>query len=398
MKLLLIHSLLLSLTLFGCNTGENLSVSEIESPASENSLLPRLFTDNTGSVWMSWVEEVESKATLKFSKFDGELWTAPSDIASDTTWFVNWADYPSVIARNGEPMAAHWLNKVKGGTYAYHVNMATFDDEWNSAFTPHKDNTPTEHGFVSMTPATDSTFMAIWLDGRNTDNRDHNEYSDINKAMTLRGALISKESKILHDFLIDGSVCDCCNTSVAKTDKGFIAAYRNRTSAEIRDIYVASFIDGNWNKPKPVHSDNWEIAACPVNGPAIDAQDETVAVAWFTGANGEAKVKLALSEDYGNTFNKPITLDQEAPIGRVDLNMTNNKIWISWLANGEDEAMLQIRAYSIDGVALDAFTIPNLSRSRNSGFPHISISGDGLMVAYTDVSGESSRVKTLNLN
>jgi hypothetical protein len=44
-----------------------------------------------------------------------------------------------------------------------------------------------------------------------------------------------------------------------------------------------------------VHSDNWKIDACPVNGPAIAATGRRVAVAWFTAANDTARVKLAFS-------------------------------------------------------------------------------------------------------
>ncbi|MEX2604111.1 MAG: hypothetical protein WD361_07900, partial [Gracilimonas sp.] len=189
MKLPLILSLLF---IFGMSCSENnqQQIYEINSPASDNSSLSHLFTDNTGTVFMSWVEEKENIAQLKYATLKDDAWSAPETIAQDSTWFLNWADYPSIIAQNGNPVAAHWLNKTPGGTYSYEVNISAFDENWSPEITPHNDGTPTEHGFVSMTPATDSTFIAIWLDGRNTAGMDHHEYADLSKAMTLRGAIL----------------------------------------------------------------------------------------------------------------------------------------------------------------------------------------------------------------
>ncbi|MDR9419989.1 hypothetical protein [Gracilimonas sp.] len=361
----------------------------MDSPTSGNSYFPRLYTDNTNTVFMSWIEETENQHSLKYSSYVDESWTEPTTITSDSTWFINWADFPSIIAQNGDPMAAHWLNKVEGGAYAYHVNMTTYDDQWNETFTPHKDGTPTEHGFSSMTPATDSTYLALWLDGRNTHNRANDEYNDINKAMTLRGAFIDLNNEIVQGFMLDDAVCDCCNTAIAKTNNGYVAAYRNRTDQEIRDIYTTTYSEGQWSSSKPVHADNWEIAACPVNGPAIDAIGDRVALAWFTGANGVSKVQLAVSNDGGNSFNEPIVVDEEGPLGRVDLNMTTDKIWLSWLNPEENgEGNLKINSYDHEGKQLASYTVPGISVNRSAGFPQITTNGEKILVAYT-IPGES---------
>lgn len=344
---------------------------------------------------MSWLEEGNSIHHLKYSVFEEDSWTEPQTIASDSTWFINWADYPSIIAQNGEPVAAHWLNKVPGGTYAYHINMALYNEnEWGIPFTPHLDSTATEHGFVSMEPASDSTFMAVWLDGRQTEGRDDHEYMNIDKAMTLRAGIISNKTPAVDEFLIDDAICDCCNTAITKTDRGFIVAYRDRTENEIRDIYTSSFMDGEWTEPKAVHDDNWEIAACPVNGPSIDAENETVAVTWFTGANGAPSVKLALSDNYGDSYGEPIILDDKSPSGRVDVAISGQKIWVSWLASQENDNSLELRSFNFEGAQMDSLTVPELSNGRSLGFPQISEYKDGLLVAYTDVSGEDPVVRT----
>ena len=387
-----------SLLFATCTSNPESSIKEIPSPASDNSFYPRLFTDNTGTVFMSWMEQGENSVTkLKYATFKDDTWSEPVEIASDSTWFVNWADYPAIIARNGKPMAAHWLDKVDGGTYAYHIKMKAYHESWSEPFTPHTDNTPTEHGFVSMIPATDSSYMALWLDGRNTLDREVDDYANMDKAMTLRAAHISNTGDILEDYRLDETVCDCCQTAIVKTVIGYAAAYRNRTSDEIRDIYTTTLINDKWSEPTAIYNDNWQIAACPVNGPAIDAHGNTVAVAWFTGANDEALVKMALSQDHGQTYGDPILLDDQVPLGRVDLNMNDESLWVSWLKPNDEDAELVIRKYDLKGEMIEEYSVPGLSKDRSSGFPQITEFGDGLVISFTDLSYIEPQVKTLYL-
>lgn len=384
--------------LAACTSNPESSIKENPSPASDNSFYPRLFTDNTGTVFMSWMEQDENSVTkLKYATLKDDTWSEPVEIASDSTWFVNWADYPAIIARNGNPMAAHWLDKVDGGTYAYHIKMKAYNESWSESFTPHADNTPTEHGFVSMTSATDSSYMALWLDGRNTLDREVDDYANMDKAMTLRAAQISTTGDVMEEYLVDEMVCDCCQTAIVKTEIGYAAAYRNRTPDEIRDIYTTTLINDEWSEPTAINNDNWQIAACPVNGPAIDAHGNTVAVAWFTGANDEAVVKMALSQDHGQTYGVPIILDDQAPLGRVDLNMSDESLWVSWLRPNQEGAELLIRKYDLKGEMMEEYSVPGLSKDRSSGFPQITEYGDGLVISYTDLSNTGNTVKALYL-
>lgn len=55
--------------------------------------------------------------------------------------------------------------------------------------TPHRDGTPTEHGFVSMLPWPDARRDAVWLDGRNF-AKSHSEETNENAEMTLRFAAL----------------------------------------------------------------------------------------------------------------------------------------------------------------------------------------------------------------
>ncbi|MFY0684402.1 MAG: exo-alpha-sialidase [Balneola sp.] len=393
---------ILSATLLYCSSDQTYNVQEFQSPSGENASLPRLFTDNAGIVYMSWVESIDDTSKLYYSTLVQDNWSSPKMISESDNWFVNWADYPSVIGKDGKVLAAHWLNKSSGGTYAYNVEMASSKDNWNNPIVPHSDNTPTEHGFVSMAPVSDSTFIGIWLDGRNTAGSGHDGHSgssNLSTAMTLRSAMLDLDLNILEESEIDNSVCDCCGTSITEIEGGFIAAYRNRTEDEIRDIYVSKFKDGSWSNPTPVHNDNWNIAGCPVNGPSIKSNGKTVITAWFTGANGVQNVKFAISNDEGDTFEEPIIVDNGNPLGRVDIEFLEDETFlVSWLErNMEDRSKAQFLAnhFSSDGELLNEYQLTEMSSSRSSGFPQISSYNGKIIAAWTDLGdGSTSSVKT----
>lgn len=389
--------LLLSIvtTFFVLNCSSDQVVSELINPSGDNSSLSRLYTDNEGVVYLSWVEESPDLATLYYSKYVNNSWTKPVNISSSDNWFVNWADFPSVIGYNGDLVAAHWLSKIPGNRYSYNVEVAGFKNNMISeSIVPHTDSTATEHGFVSMIALNDSSYYSIWLDGRNTSGG-HGEHGDLSSAMTLRGALISTSGVLLDESEIDNSVCDCCNTSLAKTNTGLIAAYRDRTSDEIRDIYISKFENGAWDTPKAVFDDNWEIAACPVNGPSIDVNGENVGVAWFTMLDDKGSVKVSFSNDEGDTFSSPVIIDSDNPLGRVDLiSNDDGSVWVSWVTRSDDGAKLELRKISYTGKSLQTHTISGINPSRGSGFPQITKVDQDVMISWTKLEEDSKRIKT----
>ncbi len=395
----LLYTLLISFFLLNCS--EPPSDIEIENPASEQGKYPRLYTDNTGAVFMSWMITNNDTTSLYYSKYENEEWTSPTLISASDSWFVNWADFPSIIGRNGEPVAAHWLQKKPGGTYSYDVTISQFkDNEFTSPVVPHADNTATEHGFVSMIPMSDDVFYAIWLDGRNmtgghgSESDDHG--STLDQAMTLRGAIITTDQP-MQETVIDNSVCECCGTSFARSGNSLIAAYRNRTADEVRDIYIAKMDiqTGVWSEPEYISNDNWQINACPVNGPQLAANNDLVALAWFTGADDIAKVKLRTSTDGGDNWLEAKVLESETALGRVDVAITpDDIIWVSWLSRVEDTAVLKLASFDEAGNQLSLQVINEVSPSRSGGFPQLELIGNTKIVAWTDVSEDQPRIRT----
>lgn len=402
MRNLIPSTILLILFCFfiSCNSKQHrqYDVREIMSPANVSSRLPYLTSQYEDGLYMSWVENLDSTTVvLKYASLKDETWTEPVNIASGDDWFVNWADFPSLAVSGTKLLMAHWLHKIPGNTYSYEVNISVVEpgtSDWSPPITPHQDGTATEHGFVSMIPWNQGQVLVVWLDGRETAERTEEEYGDITKAMTLRSAVIDGKGNVTNRRLIDNSVCDCCQTSLVQTRSGAIAAYRDRTDDEIRDIYVSRYAEDSWSEPVLVHRDGWKIGGCPVNGPMIAAHGDTVLVAWFTGADERYSVKASFSFDGGLSFEEPVAVDEGDPIGRVDAGFVDSeRAVVSWMEKRDSSAELKVRILdSTNNRAEKALKITDMDPARSSGFPQLELINGDLVLAWTDI-GEHTQVK-----
>jgi hypothetical protein len=377
-----------------------LLIRATESPATGDSREPELSSTADGRIILSWVEKLDAKRyALRTAVRDEANWAEPRTVAEGNNWFINWADFPSVIALNDKSLAAHWLVKSGSGTYAYNVNIALSNDggkTWTKPIVPHLDNTQTEHGFVSLVPLNDGRLGAIWLDGRNMkgmkDGHDEDKPSPVN--MTLRYAAIDASGKITDEAELDERVCECCQTSAAVSSDGVMAVYRDRSQDEVRDIYSVRQASGAWGKPQPVHADRWEINGCPVNGPSVAAAGRNVVVAWFTGAGGAQHVKVAFSADAGATFGVPIQVDDGETQGRVDvLLLPDGSALVCWLSGNAEGGAIKVRRVQANGSLGPAAVIAQTDISRSSGFPRMALLGNEVHFAWTEF-GTPAKVRT----
>ena len=360
----------------------------IDCPAAPGSQTPDLAVGLDGKLYFSWIEPADTGHALRFSVWNGVGWSAPRTIAQGDNWFVNWADFPSMAALEDGTLAAHWLVKSGGETYAYDVYVAQSQDggvHWSEPFRPHRDTTQTEHGFVSLVPTTEDNFGVFWLDGRNTADTPRG-------SMTLRYATLLPDGELRDEAQVDERVCDCCSTDGLRTSDGaMLVAYRDRSAAEIRDISVSRLEGTTWSAPRTVHADNWQIAACPVNGPTVAAQGDLVAIAWFTAAEDDASVLVAFSEDGGRSYGEPLRVDHGKPLGRVDVVLLDQgTALVSWLEHDEGEARIVVRPVAPSG-ALPSTVVAKTSQARSSGFPRMAWFGDEIILAWTE-TGDPSRI------
>lgn len=367
------------------------AIESVASPASPGSAEPNLALGGD-RVYMSWLEPIDSGHALRFATLDGTRWSEPRTIRAGRDFFVNWADFPSIQPIGEGRLAAHWLQRNGNGTYAYGVRVALSDDDgqrWSAPLTPHTDDSPTEHGFVTLWPE-GGALNAVWLDGRKFSKSGH----DASNEMMLVSTAVDAKGTRAAEVRLDERTCDCCQTDAAVTAEGPIVTYRDRSPGEIRDIYVTRRVDGAWTPGVPVHADNWKVDFCPVNGPAIAADERRVALAWFTAANDSARVKVAFSDDAGARFGAPVRVDEGNPAGRVDVALLpDGNALVTWIERiGGDTAAVRLRRVSRDGTLGTTRTVARSSAARASGFPRMVISGPDVIFAWTE-PGKPSHVR-----
>jgi hypothetical protein len=361
-------------------------------PAGTGAAGPRLSGGAGQPLVLSWMEPDEAGTTLWYSVLGDTGWEPPQAVVSGRNMFVNWADMPAVTPLDDDHRVAHWLEMAGNLTYSYHVVMAqSFDggSSWSEPVKPHTDDTPTEHGFVSVYPH-DGKAAAIWLDGRKTGGEHGSDPTA--SGMTLRGAAIDAGNALHHEQEIDELICDCCQTDVAVTTTGPVAVYRDRTVDEIRDIYVTRHIDGRWQRGVPLHEDNWQIAGCPVNGPAIAARGPNVAAAWFSVPDQVSKVQLRFSDDNAESFGPVLAPATDGALGHVDVVMLGDgSAVVSWLqADADGRGNLVLRRVTPGG--LMGPVVPVAGNAPARSVPQMAMAGDDLVLVWTAAQKDTKRI------
>lgn len=380
-----------SLALAGCGAGEApaprepavIQLSDIEFAGPPRSGEANLHGTHDGAL-LTWLEPAQDGVwRLRLSSRGEAGWSDPVTVRESDRFFVNWADFPSSVRMSGGEIAVHWLEKTADATYAYHVMLAISADggrSWSEPFRAHDDESPTEHGFVSMVPWEDGVAMT-WLDGRAmSGGHDAGEGG----AMSARYRTLLPEGRLGAEVILDARTCECCQTTLAVAGEGLVAAYRDRSETEVRDIAVVRGLGETWSEPRHVGDDNWTIPGCPVNGPQLSARGDHVAIAWYTGAGDTPVVQVAFSNDGGESFGEPTRLDDGLPVGRVDLeHIDDEMVLVTWLEASGDAPRVRARIVRADGDLGTAVTVAETSGERSSGFPRMARVGDELVVAYT---------------
>ena len=353
---------------------------------------PSLTRTPRGELLLSWLEpRPDHHFALRVAGTSQGRWSEPVTVADTDRFFVNWADFPSVVETTRGMWVVHWLEKSAAKSYAYDIRLATSNDRgrtWSTPITAHRDGTATEHGFVSMVPRADGSVAIAWLDGR--------QMADSGGTMSVRTATLSPAGRIEREQMLDPRTCECCQVSMTAARQGLVAVYRDRSDDEVRDIAVVREVGGRWTAPRPVAADRWVWKACPVNGPSVSAINDDVGVAWFTAAGGTPKVKVAFSRDGGATFGDPIRVDNGNTLGRIHFQLTGPvRGALVWLEADGDDAVWLARTVGPAGAGLIR-RIARTSRARDAGFPRTALVNGDLWVAFAETqatAGLSDRVQ-----
>ena len=231
------------------------------------------------------------------------------------------------MAVPGGHWLAHWVEATEDGSDAEYVYVSSSTDgtHWSTPTQAHHDHSKVQHGLASMALNPDGGASLFWLEALKGEDG----------PTFLMRTIVDASGKEVSEERLDGDVCSCCPTAVAKTAKGLIVAYRGHTAKDIRDIAVRRLDNGRWSAAKIVHADNWEINACPINAAAVAAKGNHVALGWYTGAQDSPRVLLAFSSDSGSSFGTPVTLSTGHAFGYTSLALDEDGECDRFLAGAE---------------------------------------------------------------
>ncbi|MCH8180921.1 MAG: cytochrome P450 [Proteobacteria bacterium] len=280
------------------------------------------------------------------------------------------------------------VDAIAGLAFGVDVNTLQSDDDgrtWTPLGLLHDDDSPSEHGFVSYVPLA-AGVQAFWLDGRAMGELEGG-------AMELRTGLLASGKGTPPSLVLDRKVCECCSTDAALTAAGPVVVYRDRSDAEIRDIALVRKTTSGWSSPSLVSADNWQIHGCPVNGPAVAADGDIIAVAWFTGSDARPRVQVAFALAGGTLFDTPLLLDAERPVGRVDIALdSQGTAQVLWMGRGGE---IQLQSVDPAGTLGPRRRIAKTSATRAAGFPTLVKAMDRLVLVWKD--GAALRGAALSL-
>ncbi len=177
-----------------------------------------------------------------------------------------------------------------------------------------------------MSPSGPDEVSLIWLEAL---------HGEDNPTFLMR-TILNGSGKELREEQLDGDVCGCCPTTIVRTAKGLLIAYRGHTPEDIRDISVIRFENGHWSKPLLLNADKWKLNACPTNAAAVAAKGDRVAISWYTAAQNMPRVQIAFSSDGGTTFSKPALISTGHAFGYTSIALEDDGSAIaSWLEQGQ---------------------------------------------------------------
>ena len=348
---------------------------------------PSVAADAREGFVLTWQERREGLHSLQYAVLapDGAE-RRRGRIAQGQGWFANWADFPNLTVLENGDWVTFWLQKSGDSTYAYDIHLVRSTDagrSWSEGVVPHGDGTQTEHGFVSLVPLEGDRVLAIWLDGRRGAGAAPGHEEAGEAGMSLRSAVFGRDGVPREERELDELTCSCCQTSAARVGSEVLVAYRDRTREEIRDMaWLRRDARGRWSQPRRLHADNWKIAGCPVNGPALAANGNAALVLWPTLAQEPMRVRASLGGAKG--FRAPIEIEAGADVlGRVHAAAwREGGFLMSWIGAHAGQPALKLAHLDRDAKLVEQRVVQSAEAGRSSGNPRMASLRDRALLAW----------------
>ena len=272
---------------------------------------PAVQFDEAGTLHLAWFEKSGDLPTLKTvrisdsGKVVGEtVRVNPVGIEPDALHQA-----PGLAAGANNQLFLTWSSPKKDSNamFAADLRLVRSIDGGRTFDAPvlvNDDGQSIYHSFENLVADRQGQVYLAWLDNRS-------------KEKSGAGARFacSRDSgtSVGTNLTIDGMACPCCRPMLTLAPDGTLwAAWRKTFEGNVRDIVLARSTDQGrtFSEPIRVSKDGWVFPACPHRGPSV-AFDRfgRLYIAWYTeGTDEQPRLLLAVSDDDGKTFSKPMSL------------------------------------------------------------------------------------------
>jgi hypothetical protein len=151
-------------------------------------------------------------------------------------------------------------------------------------------------GLHAMAADADGNLFAAWLDLRAAGTKLYGSRSSDGGRTWSKNVLVYESP--------DGTICQCCDPSLAIDERGRIAVMWRNVLGGSRDLYVSSSRDGSqFGAPQKLGNGTWTLNACPMDGGGLATDHGRLISAWrrdgqvFLARPGEAETAIGTGKD-----------------------------------------------------------------------------------------------------
>jgi hypothetical protein len=248
----------------------------------------------------------------------------------------------------------------------------------------------------SLVVAGNGRVYLAWLDERNVVQPQPSQMAEGHHMESNREVFMASSTDGGRTFSPNQHVatdaCPCCKTALAVGPDGrTYISWRQVLPGDFRHIAVASTMDdGKTFSPSVIVSDDrWQIAGCPVSGPALAVGDDgALRVLWYSaGSAGETGLYWSESRDGGSTFApRRLFSSGQASGTPVLLRGENNTLIAVWGKGVSGASHLMTATLDGDG------HVTEQTGAMSSELPSAAQSIGRLFVAYISKSGDRRSV------
>lgn len=272
---------------------------------------PAIQFDEAGALHLAWFQKDGAEPTLKTVRiFDGGkaigeiVRVNPVGVEPDALHQA-----PGLATGIDNQLFMTWSSAKKDSNamFAADLRLARSTDGGRTFDTPvlvNDDGQSIYHSFENLVADRQGQVYLAWLDNRSKEKSGAGvRFACSRDSGTSVGA----------NLTIDGMACPCCRPMLTLAPDGTLwAAWRKTFEGNVRDIVLARLTDQGrtFSEPIRVSKDGWVFPACPHRGPSV-AFDRfgRLYIAWYTeGTDEQPRLLLAVSDDGGKTFSKPMSL------------------------------------------------------------------------------------------